>query len=299
MPRIIAIKLHKFGSRRKDYYAKAGRVLRISYLPLPITAKSPGNLAFRQIVILALPIAVILLLLGHSFVVTAFSGLPSAPVTSKTSEGGYEVYAQNPGSFAKIQAKWNVPTLTCAARSNAYAYLDIVIGHLIPGDSGSSLYMSCSPSPHYYITYDGNGIMTQPLPSNDKVFAGDKMKTIATLSLLGGETSVYIQDYTQNWSFGVSGAESIDTSKPAWVFWGIWGTGTSGYPLIHFSTIHMNGASATLGSVAATVGGFSAQSGFTMYKFVFTDYQNGHVLARPTVYHHYFHEFCSKLDQGI
>ena len=162
-------------------------------------------------------------------------------------------------------------------------YFQVGVGHLYEMDSGSTLYVSCAGStPSYSLTYSGNNMGGNQLPGGDTFSPGDKMQTIASLAILGGETAIQINDLTKGWSFGVSGAEPIDTSSPGWVFWEVVAIGESTYPLPHFSTIHTSGDMATISGHAGKLGSFISLAGSSFFKSIFNDSNNGHVLAKPS-----------------
>ena len=175
--------------------------------------------------------------------------------------------------------------LTCTSSApSAFAQFYVVIGHLAAEDSGSQLVVSCSGlTPQYTLTYIGGG-GSHFLPPEDTVSAGDKLQTIATLSILGGETSIFINDTTKGWTFGVSGAEPIDTTSSVILILAVAepGGGTSSRPLLQFSPINTSGDKATLNGHTGRLGSFLSLTRFNVYKWILVDAANGNVLARPS-----------------
>jgi hypothetical protein len=205
-------------------------------------------------------------------------------ITQRGSSAGYEIFTSTPGTFLKIQATWNVPTVTCTSSSTfPTIYLDVAIGHIYAEDSGSTLLAGCNGlMPHYFLYYTGNDHSLVPLPPEDTVSAGDKVYTSATLAILGGETSIFIKDITKGWTFGVSGAEPIDTTKSGSALWLLSGGSSASNPLLQFSRVQTSGDKVTIGGHTGSLGSFVSRSGFTFEKWIIVDGGNGHALAKPS-----------------
>ena len=175
--------------------------------------------------------------------------------------------------------------MTCSSSApSAFVQFYVVVGHISAEDAGSQLVGSCSGmTPQYLLQYI-DGTTENSLPAGDIISVGDKMQTIATVAILGGETSVSINDLTKRWSFGVSGSEAIDTSSAVRVLWFLAepGGGTASRPLLSFSAIKTSGDSAIVDGHSGSLGSFVSLSQFTVFKWVFIDSSNNHVLARPT-----------------
>jgi hypothetical protein len=239
---------------------------------------------------LALTVAALLMLIflsSPSLVVSSFASapVPLAITTEKSSMAGYEIFSSNPGSFVKVQGTWAIPSVTCpSAVPGAFMQFYVVVGHISAEDAGSQLVASCSGlTPQYLLQYI-NGASVNSLPAGDTISAGDKMQTIASVAVLGGETAVSINDLTKGWTFGVSGSEAIDTTSAVRVLWFLAepGGGTVSRSLLSFSALKTSGDSAIVNSHTGTLGSFVPLAKFTVFKWVFIDPSNNHVLARPT-----------------
>jgi hypothetical protein len=244
-------------------------------------------------------ISAILLLLSSSlvFLMVPFASADSAGgasssnapiangiIVQKAAPAGYEINSSSSGHVVSVQANWTVPIVKCAA-SGTSLEVGIFVAHLYDADSGSLVVIACSgapPTPGYTIYYVGNSKAENPLPSKDTVSAGDKMYTQASVDPLGGETSVYIQDFTRHWTFGTSGSEQIDTTKPGYAWWAIGSSnsGTSTNPLPQFSTVKFANVKATIDGHTGYIGSFISK--FTVTKWIFWNNINGHILAKPT-----------------
>jgi hypothetical protein len=216
-------------------------------------------------------------------VASSSNALIANGISLQTGPAGYEIFSAKPGKIVSVQANWTVPIVTCAAYSSLQ--VGIFAAHKYSSDSGSFVVIVCNSAgatPSYTIYYAGNNHGNNPLPSEDTISAGDKMYTQASVDTLGGETSVFIQDLTKHWSFGTSGSEPIDTAAggAAWWFISSANSGTQTMPLPKFSTDKFANVKATINGHTGSIGSFISK--FTIYKLIYVDSSNGHVLAKPT-----------------
>jgi hypothetical protein len=248
------------------------------------------NIRRRRITLASLFVAVFLLVLVSSsfftipIVAAANLGSNNGVVPDKNpNSAGYEIYSSTPGKVISVQANWTVPAVTCVAYQSLQ--VGIFAAHHYSDDSGSFVVINCNgpgASPIYTIYYMGNNYGNNPLPSGDTISPGDKMYTLASVDILGGETSVYIADYTKGWTFGVSGAEPIDMTSGVAAEWYVASanSGTPTEPLPQFSTIVFSHVRATVKAHTGNIGTFI--SGFTIYKWIFVDSSTGHRLVKTT-----------------
>ena len=231
-------------------------------------------------------LALLFVLLPSSVLLSSAATGPSTVVRQTDANTGYEIYSSTPGTILKTQATWNVPAVNCTGASpSAFMQFYVVVGHIFAEDSGTQLVATCSgATPQYSLTWIGGGFGGNQLPPGYTFSPGDKMQTMASVTIATGATKVTIRDLTLGWLFTNSSTETVDKTKAGWAWWFVAepGGGTTSRPLLQFSQIHVGNIQATVAGHSGTLGSFVPLSKFTIDKWIFVDSSTMHVLAKES-----------------
>ena len=224
-----------------------------------------------------------------SFVLSqSASAASAAGVTTTTSVwGGYLVNAPaaSSGTLA-VNTEWNVPKVTCTGSSELVDFW-IFVEHEYNPDSGMMLAVTCSGTTATYViaayltgsTLGGVGHSVSP---------GDKMQTIASVSVATGAGSLEIKDKTKGWTYSTTGSETPNTALSGYIELGVCGTpntvvcasnGTA--PMPKFTTAEFTNVEITLYAHHGSIGSFLRVSSDSVSRLLEVDSANGHVVAEP------------------
>jgi hypothetical protein len=205
------------------------------------------------------------------------------------SQAGYSLRSSSAGSVIMTQATWFIPSVTCSSSApSAFLQFYVQIAHITGSDVGTQLVVTCSGLPlspqytlNYYIGSSISGSLHCPPIC---VSPGDKMLTNASEIVSTGVTTLIIRDLTKAWYVSGSGSEPVEKSEPSSAEWVVAepGGGTSGRPLLQFSTIKVSAITAEVGGYKGNLGSFIKVSKIGVNMWIFEDLNNKHTLAKPT-----------------
>jgi hypothetical protein len=197
---------------------------------------------------------------------------------------GYQFVSSNPGSrMIFVETTWNVPSVACTTNSQIL-YFFVTISHVTDFDSGSELTVGCvagiggsSPSytMAYWLGYNTNSI-------NERVNAGDVVKTITSEDLTSGAVSVTIEDMTESWATVQNGNVGTSTSTGIVNLYMYGNLATSSNPLADFSMVKFGSIKITLKGHTGSAGSFLSTKGVVVKEYILINPSDKHVLVKPS-----------------